>query len=121
MTFYLFISPWLVGFALLMLWLMLVSIRYAFSDFSALDKPTHIGLANFREMLGDGQFCTALYNTFYFVFLSVPLQVVISLLLAVHLNQRIRGVWLFRTGFYLPTVVPAIAAAVFDGLLGMDV
>lgn len=112
-SFYLFISPWIVGFLALTLGPMLVSLQYAFSDYSGLDTPRFIGVANFVEMVGDSQFWTALYNTIYFVFISVPLQISMGLLLAILLNQKIRGMRFFRTGFYLPSVMPGIASAVF--------
>jgi multiple sugar transport system permease protein len=63
-------------------------------------------------MAGDRLFYTALGNTAYFTFISVPIQLAVALGMALLLNQRLRGINFFRTSFYLPTVVPQVASVI---------
>jgi len=113
---YLFASPWIVGFLVLTLGAMLFSLFLSFTKWDAhtpLDEITLVGTANYKEMfLEDELFYKALYNTAYYSFFSVPLRVTVALLLAVLLNQKVRGIAFFRTIFYLPSIVVGAATAV---------
>ena len=107
-----FISPWLVGFLAFYLYPALASLYYSFTDFKILSSPHWIGLANYQHMLGDRMFWKALGNTFYITIIGVPLSVTCALGIALLLNtKRIVGIGFFRTIFYLPVVVPSVAAA----------
>jgi multiple sugar transport system permease protein len=78
-----------------------------------LQAPRWIGLGNYREMFGmDELFWKALYNTFYFAAFSVPLSLIFAIFLALFLNYRTPGQSFFRATFFLPSIVPAVAAAV---------
>ena len=113
---YLFASPWIVGFLVFTLGAMLFSLFLSFARWDAqtpLDEIRLVGLSNYKEMFTEDEFFyKALYNTAYYSFFSVPLRVVVALLLAVLLNQKVRGIALFRTAFYLPSVVIGAATAV---------
>jgi multiple sugar transport system permease protein len=113
---YLFASPWIVGFSVLTLGAMLFSLFLSFTRWDAhtpLDEIALVGAANYKEMfLEDELFYKALYNTAYYTFFSVPLRVTVALLLAVLLNQKVRGIAFFRTVFYLPSIVVGAATAV---------
>jgi multiple sugar transport system permease protein len=113
---YLFASPWIVGFLVFTLGAMLFSLFLSFARWDAQTPPDEIqlvGLRNYEEMFTEDEFFyKALYNTAYYSFFSVPLRVVVALLLAVLLNQKVRGIALFRTAFYLPSVVIGAATAV---------
>ncbi len=74
--------------------------------------PRWIGLGNFLRLLNDRLLGTSLWNTAYYTFLSVPLQLLLALVLAVALNQPLRGRSVYRTIFYLPAITPAVANAV---------
>jgi multiple sugar transport system permease protein len=104
----LFISPWLLSFCVLTLGPLLVSFALSFSswDGGPLDRFQWVGLDNYQRLLNDDyRIWKSLYNTAYYSFVSVPLGVLLALLLAVALNQEVRGIIFFRTLFYLPKVV----------------
>lgn len=109
----LFISPWLVGFVCFYLYPALASFYYSFTDFRILQDPTFVGLDNYRRLVADPFFWKSLTNTLYLAVLGVPLAIVTALGIALLLNARgVRGIGIFRTIFYLPVVVPSVAAAI---------
>jgi multiple sugar transport system permease protein len=109
----LFISPWLVGFLVFYLYPALASLYYSFTDFRILREPEWIGLQNYQRMVNDPLFWKALSNTLWLVVVMVPISVAVALGVALLLNVRgILGMSVFRTIFYLPVVVPAVASAV---------
>ena len=110
-----FISPWLIGFLAFQAYPFVASFYYSFRSTTLLRSGDFIGLENYRYMLDDALFWTALKNTLYFVSCSIALGTSASLGLALLLNQRIRGISLYRTIFYLPTIVPLAAVAVIWG------
>ncbi|HWQ15267.1 MAG TPA: sugar ABC transporter permease [Roseiflexaceae bacterium] len=110
--FYLFIALWIVGFILFDAGPILASFLISFTNWSALSAPKIIGLANYQRMMIDPLFFKALSNSLYFGVGSVGLGMIVSFLLALLLNQRVLGVSLFRTIFYLPSVVSGIAVAI---------
>src|SRR5690606_2970965 len=77
-----------------------------------LSQPEYVGLANIRGLFDDPLVEKSLYNTAYYTFIGVPLQLLIALLLAMMLNQSLRGQSIYRTIFYLPAITPAVAFAV---------
>lgn len=106
-----FISPWIVGFLAFTLYPVAASVYYSFCDYDVLQTPVWIGTLNYRDMITDGVFWKSLYNTLFFAAFSLPLGLVLSLLVAVLLNQKVRGKGLFRTLFFLPSLVPMVASA----------
>ncbi len=110
----LFISPWLIGFAIFYLVPMVVSLLFSLYDFtlSAPDEARFIGLQNWSRMLfDDPNTWETLFVTFKFALISLPIGMVSAFLLAVLLNsQHLIGQNIFRTLFYAPTMVPLIAA-----------
>lgn len=108
---YCFIGPWLIGFFLFTFGPMLYSIFLSFTSWDILTPPRWVGVANFRAVIHDSVFWKALYNTFYYALFSVPSGLVVALLLAVLLNQKVKGQGLFRTFFYLPSVVSGVATS----------
>jgi multiple sugar transport system permease protein len=110
---FLFISPWLIGFVCLTLWPMVQSFYYSFTDFSLLSPPKWIGMQNFKEIAVDRYFYNSLRVTFAFVLTSVPLRLMFALMVAMLLNQNIRGIAFYRTIIYLPSLIGgSIAVAV---------
>lgn len=111
--FYLFIAPWLAGFILFTGGPIIASLAISLSDWSVLKDPTFVGLGNYTEMLGkDPYFRRSLINTIYFAGVSIPAGMALAFVVAVLLNQKIRGITLFRTFFYLPSLVTGVAVAV---------
>lgn len=109
---YLFIMPWLLGFVVFTAFPMGFSFVLTFMDWDLLGTQTWAGLANYQKLVTDALVGVSLYNTAYFTFLSVPLRMLVALGAALLLNSSVRGLSFFRTFFYLPTVVPAVASVV---------
>ncbi|MDC7286369.1 sugar ABC transporter permease [Blautia schinkii] len=108
--FYLFISPWIVGFCVFTFFPMIFSFVTSFTNWSGLDFPTKFGFDNYRQIFtADNSFWTALKNTFYYVGVSVPLNTAVSVGLAMLLNKRLPGTNFFRAVFYLPTICTGVA------------
>jgi multiple sugar transport system permease protein len=105
------ISPWLVGFAVFLIVPLSLSLYYSLSDYPILEKPVFIGLANYERLFSDPTFWIVLKNTLVFSVVFVPLSTVVALGLAALLNKELVG-WKFaRAIIVLPTLVPAAAAA----------
>ncbi|MCX7018266.1 MAG: extracellular solute-binding protein [Candidatus Sumerlaeota bacterium] len=106
-------SPWVIGFILFVIGPIIVSLVYSLTDFQILTEARFVGLANYKRLFTDDKFFrVSLYNTAYFVLFVVPLGLGAALALAVLLNGQIVGVRVYRTAFYLPTVVSGVAASV---------
>lgn len=89
---------------------MLFSVIGSFTDYNLTSKMNFIGLANFKRMfVHDDLFWKSLYNTVYFVIFNVPPTTIFSVFLATVLNQKIKGISVFRTAFYLPAVLSGVA------------
>ena len=109
---YLFASPWLLGFFIFTLYPMCSSLYYSFTNYNTLKTPTWIGIRNYIVMFtSDPLFWKSIWNTFYYAGLSVPLGIVMGVLIAILLNQKVKGMRFFRTIFYLPTVVSSVAVS----------
>ncbi len=107
---YLFISPWLIGFLVLILGPILASLYLSLTDYQIVKAPTFVGLDNYRRMLDDDLVWQALKVTSIYVAVSTPLVLLLSFAVAVLMNQRVRGVGVWRTIFYLPNLVPLVAS-----------
>lgn len=108
-----FISPWIVGFLTFTLYPIVISLYYSFTDYSLFSAPEWIGLQNYQKLFAqDDKFLVTLYNTGYFTLLVIPASIIVALLLALMLNVQLHGVNVYRTIYFMPTVVPAVAKAV---------
>jgi multiple sugar transport system permease protein len=108
---WLWVAPWLVGFVLFMLVPTLMSLYYSFTDYSLLEPPVGIGLANFAELWRDPLFWRAIRNTAYYASVSVALGTVLAFLIALLLESHVKGRGLARAMIFLPTLVPLVAAS----------
>jgi len=108
----LFCAPWLLGFLTFMLLPMAAALYYSFCDYSIVQAPVFIGLANYRELFADALFWRSLYNTLYFAAGAVLLGLLTSLVLALLLNCRVRGLAFYRTVFFLPSLMPVVAGSI---------
>ncbi|NPV80866.1 MAG: sugar ABC transporter permease [Firmicutes bacterium] len=89
------------------------SIYYSLTDYSVLNAPEFVGVGNYVTLFSkDPLFWKSLYNTLYYAVISLPLQILVALGLATLLNQRVRGLAVFRTIFYLPSIVPIVGASI---------
>ncbi len=111
---YLFISPWIIGFLLLTLGPMLASLLFSFTQYDVLNAAHWVGLKNYADMGGVNRATVlkALGNAVYMAGIGVPLGLATGLAIALLLNTAARGMRFYRTFFYLPSIVPTIAAAV---------
>lgn len=112
LAFYAFISPWIVGFLVLIAGPILASLYLSFTDYNIIQSPMFVGLRNYFGMFSDPLFAKSLWNTLYFVFFFVTFGVAIAFFLAMLLNQKVRGLAVYRTVYYLPSVVPLVASAI---------
>lgn len=103
---YLYILPWILGFLLLQLVPLVNSFWYSFTNFQLLGKPQFLGLENYKRIfLADAVFRQSLKVTFYYVLIAVPLKIAFALVIAIILNQNIKGINLFRTLYYIPSIL----------------
>ncbi len=110
--FFLFTSPWFIGFVLLTVGPMIASFLISFTEWDIITSPKWVGFKNFTRLFtADPLFWKSLTITVIFTFILVPLQLILSLLVAILLNQKVKGMRLFRTIFYLPTVLPVVASS----------
>ena len=119
-----FISPWILGFLVFTLYPVGASLYYSFCDYDILTEPLWVGTINYQEIFTDEIFWKSLFNTLYFAAIAIPLGLVFSLLIAVLLNQAVKYKALFRTLFYLPSLVPMVAGAmiwlwIYNGKYGL--
>jgi multiple sugar transport system permease protein len=108
----LFISPWIVGLLWFYLYPFLASLYYSFHNATAFGPGAFIGFRNYELMMRDPLFWKSLVNTIYFTAGSLCLGTVAALSLALLLPKNVRGASVYRTIFYLPTVVPFTAISV---------
>lgn len=110
-TAYAFIAPFVVGFLWFTAVPMGIAVYLAFTKYDIISPPEWVGLENFAKLFRDGRLRHSLANTAFYAGISVPLNLVIAFAAALAMNLKIRGIRLYRTIFYLPSLTPAIANA----------
>lgn len=108
----LFCSPLIFGLIVFTVIPVGLSFWFSLCNYPILDPPRFVGTANYQELVRDEQFWHSVRNTFTYVLMSVPLGMAAGLGLALLLNQKVAGIKVFRTLFFLPTVVPLVANSV---------
>lgn len=108
----LFAAPWLLGFLLLSVLPILLSAFYSLCEYNIFQPPTFVGLDNYLHLFRDGLFRTSVWNTLVFTAVSVPLNLALGLGLALLLNLEVKGQSIFRTCYYLPSIIPLVAASI---------
>ncbi|MGZ8635624.1 MAG: carbohydrate ABC transporter permease [Actinomycetota bacterium] len=109
---FLFASPWLLGTVLFLIGPIVASVLLSFTDWNLISPVRWVGLENYRDMVDDRNFRQSINVTLYFAVLAIPLYQVAGVALALLLNQRLRGMYLFRTILFLPAVLSGVAVAV---------
>jgi multiple sugar transport system permease protein len=118
LRFYLFASPWLLGFLALTVFPLGYALMISFTNFDGINENFHwVGLRNYAEVFHDALAWSGVLRTFLYALITVPLGIACGLGLALLLNRRMRAVGLLRTIFYLPSVVPIVATAIMFQLL----
>jgi multiple sugar transport system permease protein len=120
----LFISPWIAGFCVFLAYPIGMSLYYSLCDFSVLQPARFIGLANYEQLFQDDVFLTALWNTVVYAAGAIPLGIVLAFSIAMLLNTGVRGMAVYRTIYFLPSLVPSVALAIlwlwiFNGKSGI--
>lgn len=111
-AFWLFVSPWILGFIAFTGFPVVATLVLSFTDYRGTSaRPSFIGLSNYHHLFQDAVYRKSLIVTFYYVGLSVPLSLVGAMALALLLNKRMRGLRIFRTIFYLPSVLSGVAVS----------
>ena len=110
--FFLFISPWIIGFLLFILIPMGMSLYYSFTDWDVLTKESFVGMANYAGLFQDPLFYKSLQVTGVYTLITVPLNVFLSLMTAILLNMEGRFMAFFRTLYYIPAVLSAVVVAI---------
>lgn len=121
---WLWISPWLVGFLAFMLVPAGLSLYYSFTEYPLLEAPVWVGLENYTGMLRDEVFLTALWKTFVYGAIAIPLSTGLALVIAALLSAKARGGRFYQAAVFLPTLVPMAASAMvwlwlFNGEYGL--
>ncbi|WP_230986609.1 carbohydrate ABC transporter permease [Cohnella fermenti] len=106
-----FASPWIVGFLVFTLYPLGASFYYGLTDFNVFQSPKFVGLDNYSELMRDDLFWKSVRNTLYLTVISTPVNLIFSLLMALLLNRRIRGLSWYRTVYYIPTIIPLAATS----------
>jgi multiple sugar transport system permease protein len=120
----LFISPAILGFFIFTVFPIITSLYYSFTNYNILQPANWIGFENYQKLFQDRLFIISLKNTLFMVFIGLSIHFTFDFLIALLLNIKIRGISIFRTIFYLPTITPVVASAVlwlwiFNGRIGL--
>ena len=106
-----FMSPWILGFTIFFGYPLVMTAYYSFTHYDLLSSPRWIGLANYKYLFnGDKRVWPAVSNTLWMIAVAVPLNVLFAFGIALMLSRARRGIGFFRTVFYLPALVPPVAA-----------
>jgi len=118
---WLFILPYIIFFLVFVLYPLMFSFYLIFHRWDLVSPPEWVGLKNFSFLLIDGEFWRALFNTFVFLVIHIPLQIVVALVLAIALNQKIGARSFFRASFFLPVVISgAVVTILWQQLYSTD-
>ena len=108
----LFALPWLIGLVVFLIGPIVASVLLSFTNWNLISPARWVGLENYRDMVHSSEFWQSIKVTLFYAALSVPLYLVLGLSLAILLNQRVRGMYVFRTVLFLPAVLSGVAVAV---------
>ena len=109
---WLFIAPWLIGFILLTAVPFIASLYLSFCQYDVLTSPKWVGLENYRNLLfNDSLFWKSIWNTFVYALFALPIGTVAGVALALLLSMDLRGMSIYRTAFFLPSIVPMVATS----------
>ena len=119
---YLYILPWILGFAILQLYPFVSSFIYSFTDYTVGAKATFQGLANYKKLFTqDKEFWNSLKVTILFALYTVPGKLIMALAVAMFLNRDLKGINLIRTLYYIPSLFGgSVAVALLWRLMFLD-
>lgn len=115
---YAFISPWVIGLLAFTAGPLLAVFYWSLTDYPILSSPEWVGFENYRRLFQeDDKFVASIVNTVIYVVFRVPLHLTLAFVLALLLNRTVRGIGIFRTAIYLPSMLPIVAMAVIWRIL----
>ncbi|PGS54432.1 sugar ABC transporter permease [Bacillus sp. AFS041924] len=118
---YLMIAPTMIGLTIFYLWPIIQTIYFSFTEWGAFGQYEWTGLDNYKRMLGDSNLLQSFKNTGIYIIFTVPIGIFLSILIAVLLNQKIKGKSVYRTLYFLPVItMPAAIAMVWRWLYNSD-
>lgn len=120
----LFASPWIIGMVVFLIYPVAMSLYYSLTEYDILSPPFFIGWENYQFILSDNVFWISLKNTLYLFCIGLPLQLITAFFLALLLNTKVKGMALYRSLFFLPTIIPTVVTAmlwrwIFNADVGM--
>ena len=107
----LFTMPWIIGLLVFYAYPLISSIYYSLTTYSVLSPGRFVGLKNYERLFKDALFWKSVSNTLYFAAISVPVNIVVGVAIALLLNFKSKAIGIYRTIFFIPTLVPVIATA----------
>ena len=114
LTPYLFLSPWVIGLLLFSVWPIVLSLYLSFTHYDLLQAPKWIGLQNYKNIFTNDQlFYTSLEVTFSYILMSVPIRLIAALAVAMLLNQKIKGIGIYRAIYYIPSLIGSSVAVAY--------
>ena len=112
LTVLLFLSPWIIGFLIFTLYPMVASLYFSFTKYDMLGQPSFIGLRNYQFMFTkDPNFWLSIKNTLWIIVIAIPVRLAFAIGTAMLLIRATRGIKVYRTMFFLPSIAPAVAAS----------
>ncbi|WP_231571034.1 carbohydrate ABC transporter permease [Gordoniibacillus kamchatkensis] len=118
---YLMIAPTVLGLLVFSIWPVFQTLYFSFTSWGSFGNYEWTGTDNYKAMFADPMFWMALRNTFIYTCVTIPCAIALSIVAAVLLNQKIRGVTLYRTLYFLPVVtMPSAVAMVWKWLYNAD-
>ena len=113
LTIFAFTSPWVIGFLSFGIYPIIISFYYSLCQYDVLREPMFIGLENYRTILyEDAYFWKTISNTLYYTIFRVPINIFLSLLIAILLNRTLKAAGLIRATFFLPSLISGVALSV---------
>ena len=106
---YVFLSPVIIGFLVFTVFPVIMSFYYSLTNYDGILKPKFVGFQNYAMLFTNKEFGEALLHTIYFTIGTVPIGVFLAILVAVLLNQKIRGVNAYRSAFFIPVIVSYVS------------
>ena len=105
-TGFFYVLPWLIGFLVFQLYPFIASFVYSFTNYTLLNKPAFVGVKNYiRLFVIDKQFLSSMGITGLYTLMAIPLKIAIALIIAMILNSRVRGIGIYRSLYYLPSIL----------------
>ena len=113
LTIFAFTSPWIIGFLSFGIYPIIISFYYSLCQYDVLREPMFIGLENYRTIFyEDAYFWKTIWNTLYYTIFRVPINIFLSLLVAILLNRTLKASGLIRATFFLPSLISGVALSV---------